>query len=61
LCCVRTLVVFVTSDPPQASEGIDFADHNGRAVLVTGLPYANRTSDARVVLKIRFMDEQVCM
>ena len=32
----------------QASEGIDFADQNGRAVVITGLPYANRHSDAKV-------------
>lgn len=41
----------------KASEGIDFADHNGRAVVITGLPFANRQSDAKVILKIRYLDE----
>jgi regulator of telomere elongation helicase 1 len=41
----------------KASEGIDFADHNGRAVVITGLPFANSQSDAKVKLKMRFMDE----
>jgi regulator of telomere elongation helicase 1 len=45
----------------KASEGIDFADHNGRAVVLTGLPFANRNSDAKVLLKIRFMDEIAAM
>jgi regulator of telomere elongation helicase 1 len=45
----------------KASEGIDFADHNGRAVVLTGLPFANRNSDAKVLLKIRFMDEVSAM
>jgi len=25
----------------QVSEGLDFADENGRAVIITGLPYPN--------------------
>lgn len=31
----------------QVSEGLDFADHAGRAVVVTGLPFATST-DAKV-------------
>ena len=27
---------------PQVSEGLDFADMNGRAVVITGLPYPPR-------------------
>lgn len=27
----------------QVSEGLDFADHAGRAVVITGLPFATRT------------------
>lgn len=27
----------------QVSEGLDFADHAGRAVVVTGLPFATLT------------------
>lgn len=41
---------------PQASEGLDFADANGRGVMVTGLPYPPRL-DPRVVLKMQFLDE----
>ncbi|XP_068118572.1 regulator of telomere elongation helicase 1 isoform X3 [Hyperolius riggenbachi] len=40
----------------KASEGLDFADYNGRAVIITGLPYPPRM-DPRVVLKMQFLDE----
>uniref|UniRef100_A0A4X1T7C4 Regulator of telomere elongation helicase 1 n=1 Tax=Sus scrofa TaxID=9823 RepID=A0A4X1T7C4_PIG len=40
----------------KASEGLDFADANGRGVMVTGLPYPPRL-DPRVVLKMQFLDE----
>lgn len=40
----------------QASEGLDFADRNGRGVIVTGLPYPPRM-DPRVLLKMQFLDE----
>lgn len=40
----------------QASEGLDFADTNGRGVVVTGLPYPPR-KDPRVILKMQFLDE----
>uniref|UniRef100_A0A671F0M6 Regulator of telomere elongation helicase 1 n=1 Tax=Rhinolophus ferrumequinum TaxID=59479 RepID=A0A671F0M6_RHIFE len=40
----------------KASEGLDFADVNGRGVVVTGLPYPPR-KDPRVVLKMQFLDE----
>ncbi|KAM5217885.1 regulator of telomere elongation helicase 1 isoform 4-T6 [Hipposideros larvatus] len=40
----------------KASEGLDFADTNGRGVVVTGLPYPPR-KDPRVVLKMQFLDE----
>uniref|UniRef100_A0A8C4N9M9 Regulator of telomere elongation helicase 1 n=1 Tax=Equus asinus asinus TaxID=83772 RepID=A0A8C4N9M9_EQUAS len=40
----------------QVSEGLDFADTNGRGVIVTGLPYPPRM-DPRVVLKMQFLDE----
>jgi Rad3-related DNA helicase len=33
----------------QVSEGLDFADHAGRAVVVTGLPFATST-DPKVCL-----------
>ena len=50
----------------QVSEGLDFANDNGRAVVITGLPFPPRM-DPRVTLKMQFLDEmkakgqQVCM
>ncbi|ESQ26992.1 hypothetical protein EUTSA_v10018072mg [Eutrema salsugineum] len=41
----------------KVSEGLDFADGAGRAVVITGLPYA-RVTDPRVKLKREFLDEQ---
>lgn len=38
----------------QVSEGLDFADHAGRAVIVTGLPFATRT-DPKVLLSLPFL------
>lgn len=40
----------------QASEGLDFADTFGRAVVITGLPFPPRM-DPRVILKMQFLDE----
>jgi len=40
----------------KISEGIDFADDNGRAVIVTGLPFPLIT-DPRVKLKRQYLDE----
>lgn len=40
----------------QASEGLDFADTFGRAVVITGLPFPPKM-DPRVVLKMQFLDE----
>ncbi|XP_076973603.1 regulator of telomere elongation helicase 1 isoform X2 [Tamandua tetradactyla] len=40
----------------KASEGLDFADSNGRGVVITGLPFPPRM-DPRVVLKMQFLDE----
>jgi len=42
----------------KMSEGIDFADRHGRAVIVTGIPFP-AAFDPRVVLKKSFMDELV--
>ena len=42
----------------KVAEGLDFADDNGRAVLVTGLPYPP-FKDARVELKRKFLDDQL--
>ena len=38
------------------SEGLDFSDANGRAVIITGLPYPPYM-DPKVVLKMQFLDE----
>ncbi|XP_040295030.1 regulator of telomere elongation helicase 1 isoform X2 [Bufo bufo] len=40
----------------KASEGLDFADYNGRGVIITGLPFPPRM-DPRVILKMQFLDE----
>lgn len=40
----------------QVSEGLDFADANGRAVMVTGLPFPPKF-DPRVLLKRCLLDE----
>uniref|UniRef100_A0A7M4EG73 Regulator of telomere elongation helicase 1 n=1 Tax=Crocodylus porosus TaxID=8502 RepID=A0A7M4EG73_CROPO len=40
----------------KASEGLDFADTNGRGVIITGLPFPPRM-EPRVVLKMDFLDE----
>lgn len=38
------------------SEGLDFSDSNGRAVIITGLPYPS-LADAKVRLKRQHLDE----
>ncbi|KAM4034072.1 regulator of telomere elongation helicase 1 isoform 2-T2 [Anomaloglossus baeobatrachus] len=40
----------------KASEGLDFADCNGRGVIITGLPFPPRM-DPRIILKMQFLDE----
>ncbi|XP_010249778.1 PREDICTED: regulator of telomere elongation helicase 1 isoform X2 [Nelumbo nucifera] len=41
----------------KVSEGLDFADHAGRAVIITGIPFALRT-DPKVRLKREYLDHQ---
>lgn len=41
----------------KVSEGLDFADKAGRAVVITGIPYAMKT-DPKVRLKREYLDEQ---
>ncbi|VFQ89237.1 unnamed protein product [Cuscuta campestris] len=41
----------------KVSEGLDFADHAGRAVVITGIPFAT-TSNPKVRLKREYMDQQ---
>uniref|UniRef100_F1MWN6 Regulator of telomere elongation helicase 1 n=1 Tax=Bos taurus TaxID=9913 RepID=F1MWN6_BOVIN len=48
--------IFLAVCRGKASEGLDFADVNGRGVIVTGLPYPPRM-DPRVLLKMQFLDE----
>lgn len=46
----------------QVSEGLDFADQNGRAVILTGLPYPP-FFDPRVSMKREYLDrnkKKVC-
>eukprot|EP00698_Gefionella_okellyi_P017870 TRINITY_DN5291_c0_g1_i2.p1 TRINITY_DN5291_c0_g1~~TRINITY_DN5291_c0_g1_i2.p1 ORF type:complete len:797 (+),score=176.93 TRINITY_DN5291_c0_g1_i2:1244-3634(+) len=40
----------------KVSEGLDFADRNGRAVIVTGLPFPSHT-DPKVRIKRRILDD----
>ena len=40
----------------KISEGIDFANDNGRAVIVIGLPFPMHL-DPRVILKRQYLDE----
>lgn len=39
----------------KVSEGLDFIDANGRAVLVIGLPYPPY-KDPRIILKKKYLD-----
>jgi regulator of telomere elongation helicase 1 len=40
----------------KVSEGLDFANNNGRAVIITGLPYPPRM-DPKVDLKMKHLEE----
>ena len=48
--------IFMAVCRGKVSEGLDFANANGRAVLITGLPYPP-LKDPRVILKQRYLDE----
>lgn len=39
----------------KVSEGLDFADVNGRAVFIIGLPYPP-LKDPKIILKKRYLD-----
>lgn len=39
----------------KVAEGLDFADINGRAVIITGLPYPP-LKDPKIILKRRYLD-----
>jgi regulator of telomere elongation helicase 1 len=53
---VRRGAVFFAVCRGKASEGIDFSDRAGRAVIVTGIPYAMK-NDPKVRLKQNVLDE----
>lgn len=40
----------------KASEGLDFSDTKGRAVMITGIPYP-AAMDPKVKLKKQYLDE----
>lgn len=48
--------VFMAVCRGKVSEGLDFANENGRAVIITGLPFPP-LKDPRVILKKRYLDE----
>lgn len=48
--------IFIAVCRGKVSEGLDFSDANGRAVVITGLPYPPYM-DPKVVLKMQFLDE----
>ncbi|XP_077192063.1 regulator of telomere elongation helicase 1 isoform X2 [Paroedura picta] len=58
-CPKSSGAVFLAVCRGKASEGLDFADKNGRGVVITGLPFPPRM-DPRVVLKMQFLDEMKC-
>lgn len=41
----------------QMSEGINFTNHRGRAVLITGIPYPSK-ADAKVMAKRAFLNDR---
>uniref|UniRef100_A0A182KC05 Regulator of telomere elongation helicase 1 homolog n=1 Tax=Anopheles christyi TaxID=43041 RepID=A0A182KC05_9DIPT len=47
--------IFMAVCRGKVSEGLDFADANGRAVMITGLPFPPMM-DARIVLKKQYLD-----
>ena len=48
--------IFMAVCRGKVSEGLDFANANGRAVLITGLPFPP-LKDPRVILKQMYLDE----
>lgn len=48
--------IFMAVCRGKVSEGLDFADANGRAVLITGLPFPP-LKDPRIILKQRYLEE----
>lgn len=48
--------IFMAVCRGKVSEGLDFADMNGRAVIITGLPYPP-FKDPKIVLKKKYLNE----
>lgn len=48
--------IFMAVCRGKVSEGLDFADMNGRAVIITGLPYPP-FKDPKIVLKKKYLDD----
>ncbi|XP_044007335.1 regulator of telomere elongation helicase 1 homolog isoform X2 [Aphidius gifuensis] len=48
--------IFMAVCRGKVSEGLDFANANGRAVIITGLPFPP-LKDPRVILKQKYLDE----
>ena len=48
--------IFLAVCRGKVSEGLDFADMNGRAVIITGLPFPP-LKDPRVILKKKYLQE----
>jgi len=49
-------ICIVSRDLTQVSEGLDFANDNGRVVVIIGIPFPP-SQDARVKLKMSFLDD----
>ncbi|XP_032074452.1 regulator of telomere elongation helicase 1 [Thamnophis elegans] len=56
VCPKSNGAIFLAVCRGKASEGLDFADKNGRGVIITGLPYPPR-KEPRIMLKMQFLDE----
>lgn len=48
--------IFLAVCRGKVSEGLDFADMNGRAVIITGLPFPP-LKDPRVILKKKYLQD----
>ncbi|KAK2582863.1 hypothetical protein KPH14_008941 [Odynerus spinipes] len=51
--------IFMAVCRGKVSEGLDFANANGRAVIITGLPFPPM-KDPRVILKQKYLEEMRC-
>lgn len=52
----RKGAIFMAVCRGKVSEGLDFANANGRAVLIIGLPFPP-LKDPRIILKQRYLEE----